>query len=176
MLHKLLLSLFFCFSSTSSCLWTSYECWPQKFERQTQGDMTPGSSTGLYSTDCIYRTSGSLYAGVWRKLCAADLSDLSPWSLILNVNIADRSTLLLSLTSPSEQENVNYTNILCSYNVIVLLLLLRSSGVTRICLFHSLPDDCCVHNVIVYQLKERERKRFSCLAWTKNVHNHPDVL
>lgn len=41
------LCLFFHFSSTLSSLWTSFECWPRKFERQTRGDTTPGNSTGL---------------------------------------------------------------------------------------------------------------------------------
>lgn len=50
-------SVFFRFSSTSSCLWTSFECWPLKFERQMQGDTTRGNSTGLHLTDCIYKSN-----------------------------------------------------------------------------------------------------------------------
>lgn len=36
----------FLFSSTLSSLWTLFECWPWKSERQTQADTTPGNNTG----------------------------------------------------------------------------------------------------------------------------------
>lgn len=68
------LSLFFYFSSTSSCLWTSYECWPLKFERPTQGDTTQGNSTGLYWLNLWWSSSSLCVQG--RKLFPVQLSNL----------------------------------------------------------------------------------------------------